>query len=105
MGHQPNAERTMSTTPNGPPSKRAEVPKPSFRPVPLRKLAIWALFLLVVYLARDFFFTAFMTFMFSYVVLALVGWSMKRLAGDQERPGLRRLLTLATFIVLPLALA
>jgi predicted PurR-regulated permease PerM len=71
----------------------------------LRKLAIWALFLLVVYLARDFFFTAFMTFMFSYVVLALVGWSMKRWAGDQERPGLRRLLTLATFILLPAALA
>jgi predicted PurR-regulated permease PerM len=71
----------------------------------LRKLAIWALFLLILYLARDFFFTAFMTFMFSYVILALVGWSMKRLAGDQERPGLRRLLTLAMFVLIPLALA
>jgi predicted PurR-regulated permease PerM len=70
-----------------------------------RKLAIWALFLLVVYLARDFFFTAFMTFMFSYVILALVGWIMKRWAGDEERPGLRRLMTVALFILLPLTLA
>src|SRR5262249_62120315 len=70
----------------------------------LKKLAIWALFLLVLYLARDFFFTAFMTFMFSYVILALVGWVMQRFAGGQERPGLRRLLTVATFVLLPLAL-
>jgi predicted PurR-regulated permease PerM len=70
----------------------------------LRRLAIWSLFLLVLYLARDFFFTAFMTFMFSYVVLALVGSGMKWLAGDQERPGLRRLLTVAVFVLVPLVL-
>jgi predicted PurR-regulated permease PerM len=82
-----------------------EAPKPSFWPVILRKLVIWALFFLVVYLARDFFFTAFMTFMFTYVVVTLVGWGMKRFAQGQERPGLWRLLVLATFVLLPLALA
>jgi predicted PurR-regulated permease PerM len=95
----------MSTAHNGPPRENVELHKSFPWRVLLRKLAIWALFLLILYLARDFFFTAFMTFMFSYVILALVGWSMKRLAGDQERPGLRRLLTLAMFILLPLALA
>jgi predicted PurR-regulated permease PerM len=100
-----DAESTMSTTHNGPPQESAEVPKPSSWLGLLRKLAIWALFLLVVYLARDFFFTAFMTFMFSYVVVALVGWGMKRLARGQERPGLWRFLVLATYVLLPLALA
>jgi predicted PurR-regulated permease PerM len=95
----------MGTAHDGSPRESAEIHKPTPRPVVLRKLAVWALFLLVVYLARDFFFTAFMTFMFSYVILALVGWSMKRLAGGQERQGLRRLLTVAVFILLPLALA
>jgi predicted PurR-regulated permease PerM len=71
----------------------------------VRKLAIWALFFLILYLARDFFFTAFMTFMFCYVVVTLVGWGMKRFAHGQERPGLWRLLVLATFVLLPLALA
>jgi hypothetical protein len=94
----------MSTTDTGYRTEDAETHKPPPWPVLLRKLIIWALFLLVLYLARDFFFTAFMTFMFSYLVLALVGWGMKRLAPGQERPGLRRLLTVAVFILGPLLL-
>jgi predicted PurR-regulated permease PerM len=105
IGSSPDAENTMSTAHNGPPRENAEIRKPAPWPVMLRKLTIWALFFLILYLARDFFFTAFMTFMFSYVVLALAGWGMKRLTRGQERPGLWRLLVLATFVLLPLALA
>jgi predicted PurR-regulated permease PerM len=70
----------------------------------LKRLAIWGLFLLVMYLARDFFFTAFMTFLFSYLTLSLVGLCMRRLSPGQERPGLRRLLTLGVFLLGPLIL-
>jgi predicted PurR-regulated permease PerM len=73
-------------------------------PVVLKRLAIWALCLAVLYLARDFFFAAFMTFLFSYFTLALVGWGMKRLSPDRERPALRRLLTVAVFVLAPLVL-
>jgi predicted PurR-regulated permease PerM len=73
-------------------------------PVLLKKLAIWALFLGMVYLIRDFFFIAFMTFLFSYLTLAIVGRGMRRLAPGQDRPGLRRLLTIGVFVVVPLIL-
>jgi predicted PurR-regulated permease PerM len=73
-------------------------------PAVLKRLAIWCLFLALVYLTRDFFFVAFMTFLFSYLALAAVGWGMKRLSPDRERPGLRRLVTLAVFVLAPLAL-
>jgi predicted PurR-regulated permease PerM len=70
----------------------------------LKRLAIWGLFLLVIYLARDFFFTAFMTFLFSYLTLSLVGLGMRRFSPGVERPGLRRLLTLGVFLLGPLIL-
>ncbi len=41
-----------------------------------KRLAIWGLFLALLYLTRDFFFIAFMTFLFSYLALAVVGWIM-----------------------------
>lgn len=63
----------------------------------LKRLAIWGLFLLALYLTRDFFFVAFMTFMFSYLALTVVGWSMQRLSGDRERAWLRRLMTAGAF--------
>src|SRR3954454_24259718 len=70
----------------------------------LKRLAIWGAFFFLVYLTRDFFFLAFMTFMFSYLALGVVGWGMRRLSPHAEKPGLRRLLTLAVFILGPLAL-
>jgi predicted PurR-regulated permease PerM len=70
----------------------------------LRKLAIWAGFLLFLYLTRDFFFAGFMTFIFSYLTLACVAWGMNKLSPDRERPWLRRLLTLAVFLLAPLLL-
>jgi predicted PurR-regulated permease PerM len=70
----------------------------------LKKLAIWALFLVILYLARDFFFTAFMTFIFCYLTLNIVGWAMNRFSPDRERLWLRRLLTVGVFVVTPLLL-
>jgi predicted PurR-regulated permease PerM len=78
--------------------------EPAASSVVWKRLTIWALCLAVIYLARDFFFAAFMTFLFSYFTLALVRWGMKRLSPDRERPGLRRLLTVAVFLLGPLVL-
>src|SRR5262249_6548546 len=69
-----------------------------------KKLAIWAAFLALLYLARDFFFVAFVTFLLCYLTLSLVGWGMRLLSPGHERPWLRRLLVLALFVVTPLAL-
>lgn len=70
----------------------------------LKKLAIWGAFLAVVYLFRNFFFTAFMTFLFCYMALAVVDWGMRRLSPGKERPALRRLLAVGVFLLTPLAL-
>jgi len=70
----------------------------------LRKLAIWGGFLLVMYIARDFFFAAFMTFLICYYTLALVGWGMALLSPDRERPWLRRLMTISIFVLVPVVL-
>jgi predicted PurR-regulated permease PerM len=69
-----------------------------------KRLAIWGLFLALLYLTRDFFFIAFMTFLFSYLALAVVGWIMNAFFPGAERPGVRRLVTLAIFVVAPLLL-
>jgi len=70
-----------------------------------KRLAIWAAFLFLVYLIRDFFFLAFMTFMFSYLALAGVAWGMRRISPNADRPALRRLLTVAVFVLIPLMLS
>lgn len=69
-----------------------------------KRLAIWAAFIGLIYVARDFFFLAFMTFMFCYLALTLVGWIMHRMSPGVDRPGLRRLVTLAIFVLAPLVL-
>lgn len=73
-------------------------------PEVLKRLAIWAGFFALLYLARDFFFVAFMTFLFSYMTLSVVGWGMRRLSPARERGWLRRLLTVGVFVLAPLAL-
>jgi predicted PurR-regulated permease PerM len=70
----------------------------------LKRLAIWALLLGLIYLVRDFFFIAFMTFLFCYATLTIVGWAMQKVAPGQERPRLRGLLTIAVFVLGPLIL-
>jgi predicted PurR-regulated permease PerM len=94
----------MSATDNLPPPAGPAKQGPTALPVLLKKLGIWVLFLALLYLARDFFFTAFMTFLFCYLSLGVVGLVMKRLSPDRERPGLRRLLTVGFFILVPLLL-
>src|SRR5262249_25736686 len=55
----------METSDNlPPPAAPDDAGRPPW-PVLLRRLVIWGLFLLLVYLTRDFFFVAFMTFLFS----------------------------------------
>jgi predicted PurR-regulated permease PerM len=99
----------MSTTDN----VVAATPNKGHLPAPelLKKLAIWVLFILFLYLTRDFFFTGFMTFLFSYLALGLVGWGMRRLAGGriddashEEKAGLRRLMTVGVFVLVPLVI-
>jgi len=94
----------MTTKDNGPAPVAPETRgSPAWQSL-LTKLAIWGLFLGLLYLARDFFFVAFMTFLFSYMVLAVVGWGMRRLSPSRERPALRRLLTVGVFVLVPLVL-
>lgn len=70
----------------------------------LRKLATWAGFLAIIYVGRDFFFTAFMTFLFCYNTLTVVDWGMRRFSPDRERTWLRRTMTLGIFVLVPLVL-
>ncbi|QDU88010.1 hypothetical protein Pla175_13790 [Pirellulimonas nuda] len=66
-----------------------------------KRALIWALFLLLIYATRDFFAIAFMTFLFSYLALSIVDRCVARLAPGSQSAGLRRLLTLAVFLVGP----
>jgi predicted PurR-regulated permease PerM len=93
----------MNTDSSQPPDKPDRHPLPA-SVVLLKRLYIWALFLVLLYLARDFFFMAFMTFLFSYLTLSVVGWGMRRLSPGRDRPALRRLLTVGVFVLAPLAL-
>src|SRR5438874_10770021 len=100
---------TMGTTENPP---LAETPNDSEPNKPARpawllivkKLVFWSLFLALLYLIREFFFTAFMTFLFCYLTLGVVGRAMKRLSPGEERPWLRRLLTVAIFVLVPIGI-
>ncbi len=92
-----------ATDPLPPPVRPGQAERPA-RVVLLNKLAIWALFLCVLYLTRDFFFTSFMTFLFCYLTLAVVERAMKRLSPHHERTWLRRLLTVSVFVLVPLVL-
>src|SRR5882724_9438283 len=94
----------MSTTDKPLSPEAGNNPERLVWPAVLNRLVIWAAFFALVYLTRDFFFVAFMTFLFSYLALAVVGWSMKRLSPGRERPGLRRLVTVAIFVLTPLVL-
>ncbi len=66
----------------------------------MKKVIIWGLFFAVIYLAREFFFLAFMTFLFSYMALSVVDWTMKRFWPGRDLPGRRRLITAGIFLLL-----
>lgn len=71
----------------------------------LKRLAIWLCFFGILYLGREFFFLGFMTFLFSYMALSVVQWTMNRCWPEKELPGTRKLITLAIFLCLPLLLS
>lgn len=70
----------------------------------MKKVIIWGLFFAVIYLAREFFFLAFMTFLFSYMALSVVDWTMKRFWPGRDLPGRRRLITAGIFLCMPVLL-
>ena len=68
-----------------------------FRWLSWEKLAIWGLFLLVVYTLRDFFFIIFMTFIISYIMRGLVVKTRSLFFQNREVPWLERSLTIIFF--------
>ncbi|MCS5627075.1 MAG: AI-2E family transporter [Planctomycetes bacterium] len=71
--------------------------------LPWEKLTIWAIFLLLVYSLRSFFFIVFMTFIIAYTMRGLVDWLAKKISPDAEKAWLHRLLTVGCFLGLLLA--
>ncbi|MBX7104179.1 MAG: AI-2E family transporter [Gemmataceae bacterium] len=69
-----------------------------------QRLAIWGGFFVLLRLTRDFFFIGFMTFLFSYLALTIIGRAMSRLSPDRDRPVVRKLMTVALFLLAPLGL-
>lgn len=70
----------------------------------VKKLVIWGFFFAAIYLAREFFFLAFMTFLFSYMTISLVDGVMHRFWPGRDLPGVRKLITLGVFFLLPVIL-
>ena len=68
--------------------------------LPWEKLTMWALFLLLVYSLRSFFFIVFMTFIIAYSMKGLVDWLAKLVSPDEEKAWLYRLLTIGSFLAL-----
>lgn len=68
----------------------------SIRP-PWDSVLIWSGALLVLYILRDIFSTAFLTFLFVYLIRTLVVALARRIRPGEERPGLERWLTLGVF--------
>ncbi len=68
------------------------------------KPAIWAAFLLLVYLLREFFLIGFLTFLFCFVIRSLVGVLMRRFASGRESHRLETLLTLALIFCICIAM-
>jgi len=67
---------------------------------PWEKLLIWALFLLVVYVLRHFFFIIFMTFMITYIMSGIVRSVTRMASPHQERPWLQRVVAVVAFALL-----
>lgn len=68
--------------------------------MPWEKFAIWGLFLLVVYVLRDFFFVIFMTFIISFCMRSLVVFLSRRLSPGKERLWLQYVLAVICFLAL-----
>ncbi len=67
---------------------------------PWEKTLIWGLFLLAVYVLRDFFFIIFMTFMISYIMGNVLRNGMKVLSPHKERAWVQRTVAVFAFLLL-----
>ncbi|MFP6739120.1 MAG: AI-2E family transporter, partial [Planctomycetota bacterium] len=68
--------------------------------LPWEKITMWAVFLLLVFSLRSFFFIVFMTFIIAYSMKGLVDWLAKLISPDEEKAWLYRLLTIVSFLAL-----
>ncbi len=59
---------------------------------------IWAVFLALLFLLREFFLIGFLTFLICFIVRGLVGFLMRRIAPHRESRAMELILTLAIFI-------
>ena len=62
------------------------------------KPLIWAVFLTVLYLLREFFLIGFLTFLICYIVRGLVGFLMRRMTPARDSHWLELILTLSIFL-------
>ncbi len=67
------------------------------------KPLIWATFVALLYLLREFFLIGFLTFLFCFIVRSAVGALMRRISPGQENHRLDSLLTLTVFLGICLA--
>ncbi len=67
---------------------------------PWEKTLIWGLFLLAVYILRDFFFIIFMTFIISYIMGNVVRNVMKVISPHKERAWVQRTVSVFAFLLL-----
>lgn len=93
-----------SGAPTGDPlGDAASTPREAFRfllRVPWEKLAIWAMFLSLIYVLRDFFTILFLTFVFSYMAQGAVGWMLGKLGHAGDLGVIRRRVVVAFFTLL-----
>src|SRR5208283_5470289 len=73
--------------------------------VPWERLAVWALFLLVLCLLRRMLLILFLTFMFCFLARTIIGGRAQRFWPHRERRWLERLLTVGFFAGLLLVVA
>ena len=62
------------------------------------KPLIWSVFLVLLYVLREFFLIGFLTFLICFIVRGLVGFLMRRIAPNRESRLLELILTLAIFM-------
>ncbi len=74
------------------------------RPNWWRAPLIWAVFLVLLYLLREFFLIGFLTFLTCFIVRGLVGFLMRRIAPHRESRSMELVLTLAIFVAVCLGL-
>jgi predicted PurR-regulated permease PerM len=70
----------------------------------LRRAALWAGFFALLYIAREFFFVAFLTFLLCHLTLSVVAWGLGKLPEGWRGGWTRVLLTLGVFVACPLIL-